>query len=284
MMKDVQVKAKEIQKKYNMTYYEVLQRFMFERILMRISLSKYKDNFILKGGLLLSAMFGIDNRTTRDMDTLIKGIEISSDKLVDVLTEILNIDLNDGVKFSIIDITDIRKEDKYGGNKYYIVGKLENLNVNLEIDISTGDKITPKELRYGFPSIFDDNRIFISVYTMETIIAEKLETILRRGTFNSRMKDYYDVYIFYNKIRNTFDIQLLTKAIYNTFKKRDSIEYLNDYTKIIKSIGESDRIKNLWNKYVSKNKYVDDVNFEDVINSINGLFDLIDLSKNYITE
>lgn len=283
-MKEVQVKSKEIEKKYNMTYYEVLQRFMFERILERISVSKYKDNFILKGGLLLSAIFGIDNRTTKDMDTLIKGIDISSDKIVDVLNEILSIDLNDGVKFSIVDITDIREEDEYGGNKYYIVGRLENLRVNLEIDVSTGDKITPRELKYGYPSIFDDSKILISVYTIETIIAEKLETILKRGTFNSRMKDYYDVYIFYNKMRNMFDTQLLMKAIYNTFEKRDSIEYLNDYTKIIKSIGESDRIKNLWNKYVSKNKYVDYVNFEAVINSIDGLLDLIDLSELYITE
>lgn len=283
-MKEVQVKAKEIEEKYNMTYYEVLQRFMFERILERISVSKYKDNFILKGGLLLSAMFGIDNRTTKDMDALIKGIDISSDNIVDVLNEILSIDLKDDVKFSIARVTDIRGEDEYGGNKYYIVGRLENLRVNLEIDVSTGDKITPRELKYGYPSLFDDSKILISVYTIETIIAEKLETILRRGTFNSRMKDYYDVYIFYNKMRNVFDIQLFKKAIYNTFEKRDSIEYLNDYEEILENISNSERVKKIWNKYVSRNKYVDDVDFEVVINDIKDLFDLLDLSKNYITE
>lgn len=283
-VKEVQVKAKEIQEKYNMTYYEVLQRFMFERILKRISVSKYKDNFILKGGLLLSAMFGIDNRTTKDMDTLIKGIEISSSKIVEVLNEILSIDLNDGVKFSIVLVADIRKDDEYGGNKYYIVGRLENLRVNLEIDVSTGDKITPRELKYGYPSIFDDSKILISVYTIETIIAEKLETILRRGTFNSRMKDYYDVYIFYNKMRNVFDIQLFKKAIYNTFEKRDSIEYLNDYEEILENISNSDKVKKLWSKYVSRNKYVDDVDFEIVINSVKDLFDLLDVSKFYIME
>lgn len=128
----------KVKKNYNLSYYEVLQRYMFERILERISLSKYRDNFVLKGGLLLSAIFGIDNRTTKDMDTTIKGIDIDKDKMINVLNEILSIDINDSVKFEIENVNNIRKTDKYGGNKYHIIGKVFNISVNLEIDISTG--------------------------------------------------------------------------------------------------------------------------------------------------
>ena len=136
--KELKQKSKELERKYQLNHYELLQRFMFERILERISVSKYQENFILKGGLLLSALFGINNRTTRDMDTTIKGLDISKEQMVKVLNEILNIDLKDGVKFELVDVTDIREEDEYGGNKYHLIGKLENLKINLDIDISTG--------------------------------------------------------------------------------------------------------------------------------------------------
>lgn len=153
-------KIKEIEKKYKIDHYEVLQRFMFERILERISISDYQDNFILKGGLLLSALFGIENRTTKDMDTTITGVDISKSKMVNILNEILTIDLNDGIKFDIVNITDIRQEDEYGGNKYHIIGRVNNTKVNLEIDISTGDEITPKELKYNYPLLFENRSHF----------------------------------------------------------------------------------------------------------------------------
>lgn len=143
-------KSKELAKESELTQLELYQRFMFERILERISVSKYNENFILKGGLLLSAMLGINSRSTRDMDISIKGIDVSKEKMVQVLNEILSLDIGDGVKFEMINITDIRADDEYGGNKYHLVGRLENLKVALEIDISTGDEITPKELNYEY--------------------------------------------------------------------------------------------------------------------------------------
>lgn len=149
--KELKEKSKELERRYKLNHYELLQRFMFERILERISVSKYQENFILKGGLLLSALFGIDNRTTRDMDTTIKGLNISKEQIINVLNEILSIDLKDGVKFELVDVTDIREDDEYGGNKYHLIGKLENLKINLDIDISTGDKVVPKELEYSYP-------------------------------------------------------------------------------------------------------------------------------------
>lgn len=271
---DIKEKAKIIEKNHNLNHYEILQRYMFERILERISVSEYQDNFILKGGLLLSAMFGIDNRTTKDMDTTITGIDVSKEKMVNVLNEILSINLNDGVKFDVVDITDIREEDEYGGNKYHIVGRKDSLKVNLEIDISTGDKVTPRELKYDYPLLFENKTILINSYNVETILSEKIETILKRGKFNSRMKDFYDVYFFINNLRNEIDIDILREAIENTFTKRNSFEYLNDYVKIICSIKDSERIKKLWQTYSSKYKYANNISIGKIL----------DLLLNFINE
>ena len=265
----IKLKAKELEEKYNLNYYESLQRFMFERILERISVSEYQDNFILKGGLLLAAMFGVENRTTKDMDTTIIGIDISKDKMVNVLNEILSIDLNDEVKFDIVSITDIREEDDYGGNKYHITGRVNSTKVNLEIDISTGDKVTPKELKFKYPLLFEDRSILINSYNIETILAEKIETVLRRGKYNSRMKDYYDIYLFLTKLRNEINISILKDAIDNTFTKRDSFEYLNDYDEIIKSIIDSDRIKTNWKSYSNKNSYANNLEVDQIMILLN---------------
>lgn len=266
-------KAKEFEKKYNLNYYEVLQRFMFERILERISISKYQDNFILKGGLLLAAMFGVENRTTKDMDATIRGIDISKGKMVDILNEILSIDLKDGVKFNIVNITDIRQDDKYGGNKYHITGRVNNIKVNLEIDISTGDRVTPRELKFKYPLLFEDRNIVINSYNIETILSEKIETVLRRGKYNSRMKDYYDIYIFLTKLRNDIDMAVLKDAIDITFSSRESLEYLNDYQKIIDSIINEERIKKQWNIYSNKYEYADGIDFNEVLVLLKGLIE-----------
>ena len=274
---DIKRLAKEIENKYDLNYYEILQRYMFERVLERISISKYQDNFILKGGLLLSAMFGIDNRMTKDMDATITGIDVSKDKMLKVLNEILSINLKDGVKFDVVDITDIREDDEYGGNKYHIVGKLQSLKVNLEIDISTGDKVTPRELKYKYPLIFEDRTIMISSYNIETILAEKIETVLRRGVFNSRMKDFYDIYYFLTKLRKEIDINILKEAVDNTFSKRDSFEYLNDYKQIIDSIISNERLERLWNIYSNKYKYANGIDINEILNLLKDIIKELDL-------
>ncbi len=262
---DLKRLAKDIENEYDLNYYEILQRYMFERILERISVSNYHDNFILKGGLLLSAMFGIDNRMTKDMDTMITGIDISKSKMVGILNEILSIDLKDGVKFDIVNITDIRQEDEYGGNKYYITGRINNIKINLEMDISTGDKVTPKELNFKYPLLFEDRSILINSYNIETILAEKIETVLRRGKYNSRMKDYYDIYFFLTKLNN-INRSILKEAIYNTFTKRESSKYLKDYEKIIDSIIKNERLEKLWNIYSNKYKYAYGIDINEILN------------------
>ena len=274
--KELFEKSKELANKSGLTQLELYQRFMFERILERISVSKYNSNFILKGGLLLSAMLGIQSRSTRDMDISIKGIDVSKEKMLAVLNEILSIDINDKVKFKIVNITDIREDDEYGGNKYHLVGKLENLKVALEIDISTGDEITPRELNYEYHSLFENKKIYIESYNIESILVEKIETILRRGKYNARMKDYYDIYFFLSKLRKDIDINILKEAVDNTFTKRNSFEYLNDYEQIINSIIGNERIEKLWNIYSNKYKYSNGIDITEILNLLKDIINEVE--------
>ena len=268
-------KSKKLAKDSGLTQLELYQRFMFERILERISVSKYNENFILKGGLLLSAMLGINSRSTRDMDISIKGIDVSQEKMLKILNEILSIDIDDKVKFEVVNITDIRADDEYGGNKYHLVGRLENLKVSLEIDISTGDEITPKELNFEYISIFDNKKINIGTYNIETILSEKIETILRRGKYNTRMKDYYDVYFFLMKLKKDINIKIFKQALNNTLRKREAFNYYNDYKQILDLIAEDDRITNYWNTYKKKNKYAENIEFKDIVKILKEFLDSI---------
>lgn len=261
-------KSKKLAEDSGLTQLELYQRFMFERILERISVSKYNENFILKGGLLLSAMLGINSRSTRDMDISIKGIDVSQDKMLKILNEILSIDINDKVKFEVVNITDIRADDEYGGNKYHLVGKLENLKVALEIDISTGDEITPKELNFEYTSIFDNKKIYIGTYNIETILSEKVETILRRGKYNTRMKDYYDVYFFLTKLKNEINLEIFKQALNNTLRKREAFDYYNDYKQILNGLTNDERINNYWNTYKKKTKYAQNIEFNEIIKAL----------------
>ena len=268
-------KSKKLAKESGLTQLELYQRFMFERILERISLSQYNENFILKGGLLLSAMLGINTRSTRDMDISIRGIDVSQEKMLKILNEILSIDIDDKVKFEVVNITDIRADDEYGGNKYHLVGRLENLKVSLEIDISTGDEITPKELNFEYISIFDNKKINIGTYNIETILSEKIETILRRGKYNTRMKDYYDVYFFLMKLKKDINIKIFKQALNNTLRKREAFDYYNDYKQILDLIAEDDRITNYWNTYKKKNKYAENIEFKDIVKILKEFLDSI---------
>lgn len=268
-------KSKELAKESGLTQLELYQRFMFERILERISLSKYNENFILKGGLLLSAMLGINSRSTRDMDISIKGIDVSQEKMIQVLNEILSLDIQDGIRFEMVNVTDIRADDEYGGNKYQLVGRFENLKVALEIDISTGDEITPKELNYEYISIFENKKIYIDTYNIETILSEKIETLLRRGKYNARMKDYYDVFFFLTKLKNDINLEIFKQALNNTLKKREALDYYKDYKKILDGLINDERINNYWSTYKKKTKYAENIEFKEIIEVLREFLDNI---------
>lgn len=268
--KSLMDKARNLAQKCNITTNEILQNYMFERILERLSISKYKNNFILKGGLLLSSIMGIDIRTTMDMDTCIKGITLTDDELYQVLNEILSIDVGDNVKFEIKNSKPIREEDDYGGLRYNIVALFDNIRVNLSIDIATGDLITPKEIEYTYKMMFEERNLKLMTYNIETIIAEKFQTIISRSILNSRMKDYYDLY--YLLKNKEFSNKNLKEAINNTFSKRDTeIESVDN---VISEIEKSDFVKELWVNYAKKHSYTKDVKFENIIKSIRKIVNL----------
>ena len=269
--KSLMDKSKYLAEKNNITTNEILQNYMFERILERLSVSKYKNNFILKGGLLLSSIMGIDTRTTMDMDTCIKGMNLTDEQLYEVLIEILNIDVNDGVKFEIKNSKPIREDDDYGGLKYKLLAKFDNLRVNLSIDIATGDLITPREIEYDYKMMFEDRSLKIMTYNIESIIAEKFQTVISRGILNSRMKDYYDLYylITYEK----YSKDNLKEAIIKTFKKRNTD--INSIDKIIEEIKQSEFTKELWIEYTKKHQYVKSLKFEEIIRKINTISEII---------
>lgn len=262
--KSLMDKSRNLAAKYNITVNEVLQNYMFERILERLSVSKYKNNFILKGGLLLSSIMGIDTRTTMDMDTCIKGINLTDDELYEVLQEILNIDVKDNVSFEINNSKPIREEDTYGGLRYNIVAKFDNIKVSLSIDIATGDLITPREIEYDYKMMFEDRSLTIMTYNIESIIAEKFQTVISRGILNSRMKDYYDLY--YLMKYKDFSKQNLKIAIEKTFCKRNTD--MQDIGKVISEIEKSEFVKDLWTSYSQKYQYAKNIKFEEIISSI----------------
>ena len=262
--KSLMDKSRNLAASCNITVNEVLQNYMFERVLERLSVSKYKNNFILKGGLLLSSIMGIDTRTTMDMDTCIKGIELTDEQLYEVLQEILNIDVGDNVSFEIKNSKPIREEDTYGGLRYNIVAKFDNIKVDLSIDIATGDLITPHAIEYDYKMMFEDRNLKIMTYNIESIIAEKFQTVISRGILNSRMKDYYDLY--YLITYKEFSKENLKNAIIKTFNKRNTdIESIN---KVIDEIEKSEFVKELWISYSEKYQYARCLEFKNVINSI----------------
>lgn len=263
--------ARNLAQKCDITTNEVLQNYMFERILERLSISKYKNNFILKGGLLLSSIMGIDIRTTMDMDACIKGIILTDEELYQVLNEILSINVGDNVKFEIKNSNPIREDDDYGGLRYNMVALFDNIRVNLSIDIATGDLITPREIEYDYKMMFEDRSLRVMTYNIETIVAEKFQTIISRGILNSRMKDYYDLYYLLNK--KDFSDKNLKEAIKKTFSKRNTeIENIDN---VISEIEKSDFIKELWVNYAKKYNYAKDIKFIDILNVIKTI-------KNYI--
>ena len=247
---------------------QLYQMFFFERILERLSKSKYKHNIILKGGLLLSSIIGENERTTKDMGATLKSMPLEKENIYSIFQEILNINLEDDVSFEIIDIKDIREEDEYGGFKMNIKAIMDNLKIYLAVEITTGDKITPKEIDYNYNSIFEDKKIHILAYTTETIIAEKYHTVIVRGLLNTRMKDFYDIYILISKNKDKIDIDNLKNAIKNTFDYRKTKIDISEIQETIIDISRDKKMKKLWQNYQKNAVYAKEIAFEDLFDSL----------------
>lgn len=264
-------------KENNVAAQSVLQTYMLERLLERISISKYKDNFILKGGMLISAMLGIDSRTTMDMDTTIKGFPLTKDNITNIMDEICNIEIDDNVTLKINKVELIREEDDYGGYRITFEAKYNNeMPVIMKIDITTGDKITYKEIKYSFTLMLEDRKIQIWSYNVETIIAEKFEAIVKRGVLSTRIRDYYDVYMLINTQNKIIDKKTLKDAITLTAQHRGTSEIIKDWKKIVEKIANDSKMRQQWKRYQKDNFYAEEIEYKELINAISKVGEIFD--------
>ena len=260
---------RNLAKKKGIHAQEVLQIFMFERIIERLSVSLYKDRFILKGGLLISAILGVSERTTMDMDTTVKGLPMDEQSIRKAVSEILDQPVDDGIEFQLLELTPIREDDEYENFRASIQATYGKMKIPMKIDITTGDEITPKEIQFSYPFLFDDRRVMVKAYTQETILAEKYETIIRRNVGNTRARDFYDLYLLYQLYRENADWSLLKQAVLATAKKRDSLSVLQDTERILLALKESTILQDLWKRYQAQNLYAEEITYPAVMETVN---------------
>ena len=259
---------RNLAKKKGIHAQEVLQIFMFERIIERLSVSLYKDRFILKGGLLISAILGVAERTTMDMDTTVKGLPMDEQSIRKAISEILDQTVDDGIEFQLLDLTPIREDDEYENFRASIQATYGKMKIPMKIDITTGDEITPKEIQFSYPFLFDDRRVMVKAYTQETILAEKYETIIRRNVGNTRARDFYDLHLLYRLYRENADWNLLKQAVLATAKKRDSLSVLQDTKRILLALEESTILVDLWKRYQTQNLYAREITYPAIIETV----------------
>ena len=256
------IKSKAQEK--NISAQLVMQNYMMERLLERISISRYRNNFILKGGFLISAIVGLDTRATMDLDTTIKGFDLTHEKIKDIFKDICSVKIDDDVQFEVVSIADIREKDDYPGIRVSLKANYTPISVPLTVDITTGDVITPTEIKYSFSLLFDERRISIWAYNLETVLAEKIETVLSRGVANTRPRDYYDIYILWMLRREECNLSILSSALKRTAQKRGSIGVIEKYKDVIKQIEESEQLHSFWSKYTKEFDYAKDIVFADI--------------------
>ena len=210
------------------------------------------------------------------MDATLKGIPLNKQKLEEVFNDIFSIDIEDGVSFELVSIKDIRLEDQYGGYRLNILSKLDNNKTYITVELTTGDEITPREMKYSYNCIFEDKKIPIMAYTIETVLAEKFQTIISRGILNTRLKDFYDMYVLMNLKVSDIDNKILVSAITNTFKKRETLLDITEFNMIIDELENDRNIKRQWLEYQTKNSYAKDISYEDTINSIKIVIEILE--------
>ena len=243
----------------------LIRKYMMERFLARIARSNYKNNFILKGGMLVSALVGVEARATMDIDTTVRMLPLTKDKAVDVITEIMKIDLDDGISYEIKKVEDIMEEHDYSGVRFTVAVTLEKLRDTIKIDISTGDEITPSAIEFSYPMMFDDEKLYIWSYNLETMLAEKLETVIARSTLNTRMRDFYDIHILWSEKADTINIETFRHAIIIVARKRGTLELFDNTEEILNDIVESDYLRNNWSNYRKGSYHVGDLEWSDVL-------------------
>lgn len=247
---------------------EVLQIYLFERILERLSASRFRSNFILKGGLLISSMIGVSERTTMDMDTTVRGVPMEAEQITDIIQEILSLDVSDGISFHFQHIEPIREDDDYHNFRVYLAAQYGKINNTMKIDITTGDVITPAAICYNYPLLFEQKSIPIMAYTLETILAEKYETILRRNIGTTRARDFYDLHILFLQRSNEIRPNILREAIEHTAAKRGSTAELQEWEDILSDMQKEPALLILWDNYTRENTYASALSFFEVLSTL----------------
>lgn len=268
----VKDKLKNVSREKNVDFNSVMRFYMYDRFVERLSKSKYKDNFILKGGFYLSKLFGLDNRSTMGIDTAIRKAEFTEENIIKMINEIINIDVGDNVKFKIEKTETIRDEEEYDGLRITINFTLENIKDKFHIDLATGDPIYPRPDNYRYESLIGDEVYKVWSYNLETVLAEKIETILSKLETSSRMKDYYDIYLIYKFKFDKIDKEKFRGAVEKTFKKR---EFDADLITNLNIVKESKVLKDKWISYSRKYSYARDVEFEETLKCLEQFINII---------
>lgn len=250
----------------------LMRNYMMERFLERISLSEYKDKFILKGGMLVAAMVGLDARSTMDLDATVKGANVNVEDVEGLIASIITVPTDDGVKFQVKNISEIMDKAEYPGIRVSMAATFDGVVTPLKIDISTGDAITPREVRYSFKLMLEDRYIDIWAYNLETVLAEKLETIITRATTNTRMRDFYDIYILDQLHGDTLDPKIFHDALLSTSRKRGTEAYLAEAEEVFDEVENSPIMQNLWTAYQKKFSYATDLDWNIIIRAIRNLY------------
>ena len=253
----------------------IIRNYIMERFLERLSLSSYRNNFILKGGTLVSAIVGLDNRSTMDVDATIKNMTLSEESAIVVVKDIMGIEIDDGMSFKIKSVISILDESDYPGVRVILDTMLETMRTPLKIDFSSGDVITPHEVSYSFKLLFEERTISILAYNLETVLAEKLETLFARGTANTRMRDFYDVFALANTQSANIDIEVLKVALNNTINKRGSSAVIKNMDLILDEVESSPDMMALWKNYQRKFEYAADICWDEVMQAVQKLCSIV---------
>ena len=262
---------RNMSKNKNTEAHILMRNYMMERFLERIALSKYKDNFILKGGMLVAAMVGLDSRSTMDLDATVKGFDVSVQSMQNIIEEIISVKIDDGVAFESKSISDIMDEAEYSGVRVSLDTTFDGMRTPLKIDISTGDVITPSAVQYSFKLMLEERSVAVWAYNLETVLAEKLETVIARGVTNTRMRDFYDIHILSILQKDNINRDDLKAAILAVAKKRGSEKLISDITLILIEIEESKTMQNLWANYRKSFSYASDIDWQIVMESIRAM-------------
>ena len=251
----------------------LIRNFIMERFLERIALSPYRNNFILKGGMLVAAVVGLDTRATMDIDTTVKSLNLSKENAVKIVQDIIEVDIPDGVQFRITKVTDIMEEHDYPGIRFMLEASPDRMRQAIKIDISTGDIITPGAVEYSYNLMFEERAISLWTYNLETLLAEKLETIMSRGTANTRMRDFYDIHVISNQ--ESFDRDVLKKAFLATSDKRNTTIQIPDFRDILSTVESDETMKKQWESFKEDSFFVGDLSWEEVMASVKALAETV---------